>query len=383
MNRSVFEKSYIKDIAKEIAGKVCNNCLGRQFAKVSTGMTNRKRGEIIRRAIRLPEPPNCSVCNDLFKNLDKYADISIKKLKGIEFRTFVFGCRLPKEIIKNEENIWEEIGIEHCEPIKSEINREIGKIIEKKAKYRFKRERPDVTILFDFAKNTPSIEISSVFIAGRYKKFVRNISQSRWKKYKESVESVIGKPILKVTRADETAFHGAGREDVDARCLDWRPFVIEIVRPKKRAVNLSKIKAGVNKTKKVAISCLKLGTMDDVRAVKKMRPDKTYSIVVEFEKPAENLDALKDSIGIIMQKTPTRVLHRRADRLRKRKIKSINFKKIGRKKIVLEVRGEAGFYAKEFVTGDNGRTRPSVAEILKNPAKVISLDVTKIHLGKR
>jgi tRNA pseudouridine synthase 10 len=186
-----------------------------------------------------------------------------------------------------------------------------------------------------------------------------------------------------VTRADETAFHGAGREDVEARCLDWRPFVIEIVRPKKRAVNLSKIKAGVNKTKKVAISCLKLGTMDDVRAVKKMRPDKTYSIVVEFEKPAENLDALKDSIGIIMQKTPTRVLHRRADRLRKRKIKSINFKKIGRKKIVLEVRGEAGFYAKEFVTGDNGRTRPSVAEILKNPAKVISLDVTKIHLGKR
>jgi len=52
---------------------------------------------------------------------------------------------------------------------------------------------------------------------------------------------------------------------------------------------------------------------------------------------------------------------------------------MGNKKLELEIRCEAGFYVKEFITGDNGRTTPSISEVLDNPAKVISLDVIKIY----
>ncbi len=381
MDKKAFRKPEIIETAKGIVQKVvCNNCLGRQFAKVSTGMTNRQRGEIIREFSGLTEPGNCEICNNLFKNLDEYAEMAIKKLKGIDFKTFVVGSKLSKKLLQNEENLWEDVGIEYCEPVKSEINREIGKIIEKKTGKGFRRENPDVLILFDLGENSVGIRINSVYIVGGYKKFVRNISQSKWDKYKESVEGIIGKPIVKTMEADGTAFHGAGREDVDARCLDWRPFAIEIVGPRKRKVDLAEVEKKIKKTKKVEVNKLKFGTKEDVRYIKKMRPDKTYYILIELEKPIENMEKLKTLIGAIRQKTPTRVLHRRADKMRKRKIKSVKWKVLGKKKIEMEVRGEAGFYAKEFVTGDNGRTRPSVAEVLGNPAKVLSLDVVKIHL---
>ena len=35
-------------------------------------------------------------------------------------------------------------------------------------------------------------------------------------------------------------------------------------------------------------------------------------------------------------------------------------------------------YVKELVHGDSGRTKPSISEILGNPAKVEELDVIKI-----
>ena len=51
---------------------------------------------------------------------------------------------------------------------------------------------------------------------------------------------------------------------------------------------------------------------------------------------------------------------------------------MGKNKVEFEVKGEAGLYVKELMHGDNGRTKPSVAEILGNPAKVEELDVVKI-----
>jgi tRNA pseudouridine synthase 10 len=55
---------------------------------------------------------------------------------------------------------------------------------------------------------------------------------------------------------------------------------------------------------------------------------------------------------------------------------------INNKKLEIEIKGEAGLYIKELVTGDDGRTSPSISELLKNPARVESLDVVKIHLKK-
>ncbi|MEG3055446.1 MAG: hypothetical protein RQM90_04770 [Methanoculleus sp.] len=71
--------------------------------------------------------------------------------------------------------------------------------------------------------------------------------------------------------------------------------------------------------------------------------------------------------------------HRRADRVRERQV--IDIQCTGRvdDRYWVEVVGEAGLYIKELVSGDGGRTRPSLAQILGRTASVVSLDVVQVR----
>jgi len=48
-------------------------------------------------------------------------------------------------------------------------------------------------------------------------------------------------------------------------------------------------------------------------------------------------------------------------------------------RFVIELRTESGTYIKEFVSGDGGRTNPSVAGILQVPCRCVELDVMAVH----
>ena len=46
----------------------------------------------------------------------------------------------------------------------------------------------------------------------------------------DSLEEAIARPLLPLVKADDYAFHAAGREDVDVRMLgDGRPFILELM----------------------------------------------------------------------------------------------------------------------------------------------------------
>jgi tRNA pseudouridine synthase 10 len=83
--------------------------------------------------------------------------------------------------------------------------------------------------------------------------------------------------------------------------------------------------------------------------------------------------------AIITQKTPIRVLKRRSDKIRKRKLKDIKYKFLSKNKIELMIKSQSGLYVKELITGDDGRTEPSISGLLNNKVKKIELDVIKIH----
>lgn len=397
-----------EEIIQEILKKpTCNHCLGRQFGQVGTGMTNDRRGKKYREIahktnseISFEESKECYLCKNFFKEkIDIAAENIVKKLKGIEFETFLVGSIIPSELAKREEELWEGIGIENVEPLKSEINREVGKIIEKLTKKKFSRENQDVVILIDVEKLLPRIEIRSLFVYGLYSKLARGIPQTKWicsncngkgcveckgegKMYKTSVQEIIEKPLLKAAKSNRSSFHGSGREDIDARNLGWRPFVLEIIKPVKRKISLQKIQQQINKSKKVKVKGLKLVGKGLIRKLKTEKIDKTYSAEIEFE---ENIDKTKLKNlklfegAVILQKTPLRVVHRRSDKLRKRFVKKISWKVSGEKKFILKVTSESGLYIKELINGDDGRTQPNVAEILCNKVKKINLDVIKIH----
>ena len=103
-------------------------------------------------------------------------------------------------------------------------------------------------------------------------------------------------------------------------------------------------------------------------------PDKEY--IIEIMK---NLQGCT-----LAQRTPERVAHRRADKIRKRKVletsnPSIEIDDDGNVIAEFSLRCESGTYVKETVHGDSGRTQPSIASLIKAKCSVEWLDVADIH----
>lgn len=396
-------------------GYVCDHCLGRQFAQLLTGHTNKERGEIVRFFIALCldseeeievkdvnfkgfsfqkyEPENageevCIVCNNFFQGqVEYFVEKAKEELKELEFENFLVGTKLTPELVRNEEELWEKIGIEGCEPIKPEINREVGKRLEKEIEKEVEFKKPEINAILNLKTQAVEIEINSICFYGEYNKLVRGIPQTKWPsgKYKTSIEEIIAEPFMEITKGSGHKFHGAGREDIDALCKAKRPFIFEILEPKKRNVDLSKIRKKVNKSGKVKIFNLKNISSDWIEKLKGWRPDKTYQVLIKTkdEVSDEDLKKLDNLIGEIHQETPNRVLHRRADKLRKREIKNIKWKRKSKKKIQLVIKAEAGTYIKELITGDKNRTYPSVKEMLRTECEPKDLIVKTIHIDKK
>lgn len=382
---SEMKKKKLEKMAKAVARTkgICDHCVGRQFAQLSTGMSNRERGELARGLVKAPKNRGkCPVCDGFFADVESLAKKIVEALDGVEWNTFVVGTASGPESVEREEALWEEAGIEFCEPIKNEVNRELGKAVERLSGKKADEQNPDVRVALHLDTGRFTLGTTPLYFHGQYQKLVRGIPQSKWEMYKVTVEDIMAKPFMKAAKGNSHAIHAAGREDIDARCLGWRPFVLEIGGPMKRTLDLKKLEKAVNMSKKIKIRDLRTAGKAEIAKLKSMRSDKSYRVLAEFEKPLKGLSRLRGLVGIINQQTPTRVKHRRADKLRRRRLKSIEWKKAGARRLDIWVRGEAGLYIKELVTGDNGRTKPSVAEKLGNPAKVLELDVTDIHVPR-
>ncbi|MGY8755437.1 MAG: tRNA pseudouridine(54/55) synthase Pus10 [Candidatus Poseidoniales archaeon] len=86
----------------------------------------------------------------------------------------------------------------------------------------------------------------------------------------------------------------------------------------------------------------------------------------------------------LAQRTPERVAHRRADKIRKRTVVettdvSIQVHDDGTMTGIFSLRCESGTYVKETVHGDGGRTQPSISSLIGAKCSVKWLDVADIH----
>lgn len=403
---------------------VCDRCIGRLFAQLLTSTNNLVRGNAIKTFLAMEidakeskikgcsynninfrnvkvscnEERECDICGGVFNNIDDYASRIKKILEGYEFKTLLIGVVPSNEMLRNEEELWEKVGVEYAEPIKEELSREIGKAVLKIIPDKeIDFSKPDVTVIVDFQKNAITKKVRSLYIYGRYNKY-KEMPQTTWlcnychgtgcdkcnftgKKYEESVQDLIGNVLLEYTKGIGTKFHGSGREDIDALCYGWREFIIEVKEPKVRNLDLKVVEKEINKRNKgkVEVKDLMIVEKDKVREIKNKRQNKTYEATIECEQNITSSDAkrVEDTFNekVIAQQTPLRVKHRRADLVRERKIFYIKFLEIDGKKAKIEVKTEAGTYIKELVSGDEGRTRPSISSLLQNKCKVIKLIV--------
>lgn len=425
---------------------LCDHCLGRQFALLGHGLENDERGRAIKLALVMEAhaqalaggkeglrvlktlatngfsdtarevlekighpvlgkefPSACFLCENKLDRTNSLVRKALKLLADYEYNNFLVGTELPVPIAEREDEFKAQFEVTHAESLKNEFGRVVGKKIAEKNKKSVEFLKPDAVVLVKPFGGQVELQSNPLFIAGRYRKLVRGIPQSKWfcsncrgkgcekcnwtgKMYPESVQEIIEGPFLKATGGIQASFHASGREDIDVRMLgNGRPFVLEITRPRRRFLNLSELEEEVNKCgkDKVEVSGLKPADRHLLRELKMgEKKQKEYLVIMEFENKvtADELDMLKKRLtnATIHQRTPLRVLHRRADLTREKYIYEVDVKKLSRNKAEMKIRCQGGLYVKELVTGDEGRTTGSVSEILKNKAKPLILDVLNV-----
>jgi tRNA U54 and U55 pseudouridine synthase Pus10 len=333
---------------------------------------------------------------------------------------------------------------------------------------------------------------AKVFLEGSYRKLCRDLPQTVFfcpeckghprrrrgcarcegfgKLTRDSVQELIGWVAGKAFGTRKHKFHGAGREDVDVRMLGGgRPFVLELIAPRQHQVDLAELEAEINRRNAGRLEVLGLHWTEKERIVvlKETPHAKEYEALVEVQLSAATataaaaLAAARALVGVrreIVQHTPERVAHRRADRDRERWIEVLCIEptEVDRAAIaarpaslaarmpeavdVVEVaateagvdtsdadestlasyepsvesgvpsaapgaaaptaplsrvtpaaidnsawaywrvrlRTQHGTYVKEVLSGDSGKTRPCLSEIVGVPCRCVELDVTAI-----
>ncbi|MCK4929342.1 MAG: tRNA pseudouridine(54/55) synthase Pus10, partial [Methanosarcinales archaeon] len=315
-------------------GPICDHCMGRMFAKLSTGLSNDQRGAAVKLALAMEADltrsetsdnsmlqllshsslharkslkldntlDKCWVCNGLFEQLDIWAERVVDALNGYEFDTFLIGTRPSGLLIENEEILWAASGTGWSEPLKTEMNREVGRRVEEKLGKKADLKVPHITALLDINKGDVELEVRSLYIYGRYRKMVRGIPQTRWPcrecrgrgcehcnftgaMYPESVDELIKPEVMKATQSIDTVFHGAGREDIDALMLGTgRPFIVEAEEPLRRRIDLTRLQHRINRhaAGKVEVEGLKFVSHRAVEVIKQTKADKVYRLRVTF-----------------------------------------------------------------------------------------------------
>ena len=389
----------MRDLSGLLQQGLCVRCIGRVFATIDTGLTNYERGRMILFSLKVImenpvteiEEKSCPVCNGIFTEFNKYLDIVNSETTGYDYNTILIGSRFPAHIIQRELEIQREHG-SMGESIKKEFNREFGKFFSSVTGKEADFESPDMNILIDTEYDSVEIHSKSVYVEGTYQKLRRDLPQTRWAHdadAQESVESIIGEPIKKLTASRNYYLHAAGREDVDVRMLgNGREFVIEAYSPSVRHFELEVLQNMINEQNLgVIVSDLRFTDASEVKRVKTEMHFKTYRVVVQSEMDVDvsKIEYAKKYLSgrVIYQRTPQRVMRRRADLVRKRKILNVEILEISGNKATLEITAESGTYIKELINGDMGRTEPSMSSVYGSDVVVSELDVVKIHRSEK
>ena len=392
----------------------CNHCLGRVAGVRIAGdplplVGERVRKQALERDSDLKPDEGidcCPFCEDLFLEIDLIAGRIVTAVDGVEFSKVQLGIHFSKDHVASEEVLRSTLAGTGSRPLKATLSDAVqSAVAERLPGIVWVKERPEVMLLFDTLTLGVNADIRALFLYGRYRKLERGIPQTRWpcracrgrdggcescngtgQQYPHSIQSLVCEPMVESSGAISDAFHGMGREDIDVRCLgDGRPFVAELKSPLRRTLDLEKLMNSINKAaeNQIEIHGLRLSNRAEVSRIKETKAEKSYTIrfTCDHGLTDEEVTTRIQSLSgqVLEQQTPQRVAHRRADKVRNRKVVSIENILITDDEIQFDVRCESGTYVKELIHSDEGRTNPSVAALLETDCEVILLDVKDIH----
>ena len=215
----VYVDSVVKALEALRRYPLCDRCLGRLFARLGYGWSNRERGDALKRVIvmelhravkeggdegllvkiashigiqaegvyklltgRQLEPEPCYICGGKLDEVISLAvERGVKLLRSYEISKFIVGVRVDeRSVVEREEGLKMELGLPHGESIKSELRREVGKALMELGVAKVDFEEPEATLLVHFPSGEVEIQVNSLLIRGAYWKTARNVSQAYW-----------------------------------------------------------------------------------------------------------------------------------------------------------------------------------------------------------
>ncbi len=337
---------------------------------------------------------SCFVCDGELKNKleevkKKLNNASVENTSLKEFfksrniTKFSLSLNLFESLINKEEKLF---GFKLGNSLKNYLNSKIKDFIREEFGLEFSNDNWEVKIIIG---EDISIVRGDLFVFGYYKKLIPGISQKKWH-YPLSMEEAIGKFFSKEFKAKKYFLHASGREDVDVINEGGRPFVLELQKASffPSFNHLKNLEDKINNYYRGIINIRIEGRVKRsfTTLVSDSHFDKWYRAYLSWNKQRIGEEELyqklrenaKKLVTTIYQKTPTRVLDRRANKVRRRRVYRIE---VGRDKfgIFVDIWGEAGLYIKELISGDNGRTTPNLSLIIGNTLKCSFLIVKNIN----
>ena len=322
---------------------------------------------------------------DLIKRLKKHCRYAVLVAKKFNVKRFYLQTNLSKKNILEFED-FENTPIEKAVSLKNIINQKATEFIKKESNLVLDQLNPELLINIDLINDKVVVKHSNIYIYLRYLKKTKEYAQHVWacpsckgkgckqcnytKEKYPSIESAFREIFKKEFGASDFILHASGREDVDVMTLEHgRPAVIEIVNPTNLEVDLQSIAQKIKQNYPLEILEPKYVKKFWVEVICNSHFNKKYYAIISSKTRAlvkNDFKLLKNNCPILLkQRTPHRVLKRRTDLIRQRHVFDIKLEKIENGKLHLIIYAEAGTYIKEFVSGDGGRTNPSVSSILK------------------
>ncbi len=319
-------------------------------------------------------------------NLGEISNGILEAVKCFEFTTFLIGAKLSTQIFEREDSMRARLKIRGIESIKQYLTRELGMQLVRRAQKEVEYGKPDVMIILTIDKeNKVDVAVTSrpLAFAGVYTKKSRGLPQKQDKcvvcvgngcnscNYSglsgyESVEGVIAKALMHLTRGQTPKFMWTGSEDSESLVLgSGRPFLVRIFNPRKRNVENKTITGkGIKATLKV---------IDNVPAIQPR-----FTVRTKIHIRCENTlnETILKRLNFL---SGCKVTFKNKSRKSIKSIHSISIKKVDCNDFILTIEADSGIMIKQFMH-DEQYARPNISEILGMPCKCVKFDILDVHL---
>jgi tRNA pseudouridine synthase 10 len=307
-------------------------------------------------------------------------------VKAFEFDTFLIGATLSTQMYEREDAMRARLKIKGKESIKYYLTRELGMRLARLAGKKVEYGKPDITITLTVDKeNNVDVAITSrpIAFAGVYIKKSRGLPQKQDKCTScggkgckscnyfglsgyESVEGIITKELVRITKGQTPKFTWIGSEDQSSLVLgSGRPFYVRVINPKKRNLKNKRIKGN-------GITAM-LSVINDKPVIQPRFTVKTRIHIkcenVLTKKILKKLDSLSES----------KVSFENKSKMSTKSIHSVRVRQLDSNQFDLTIVADGGLMIKQLVGGEE-YMKPNISEILGAKCECIIFDILDVQL---